>query len=347
MHTTEVVKPQAANPALRTSVHPKETSGPVLPNGTYGDALRSRFPIEYPATEKAYSCWDAFDHTERAESLRVCRDWAWFAREDATGSIRVLSSACHLRWCPICAHARSSYTTYQIIPWLQSLTRPKLLTLTLKHSNAPLQHQITHLYKFYSSLKKKPIWKKAVQGGVWFFQVKKSTDGTQWHPHLHILLDSEFMPHNELCAVWQRITGSSSIVDIRVVWNIRNAVKYVARYATRPCTLSSLDLSDAVTVMQALHGRRIAGSWGSASVVKLSYPKIAENQAYTSLGKWEQVLEESSSNPAAAQILAAWRTGESLPASVFLHDPHQDIPGDIPLLTETSLPYVAASLWDP
>ncbi|GAI69705.1 unnamed protein product, partial [marine sediment metagenome] len=86
-----------------TSVHTEETSVQLPKHLSYGEELRLKYPSEWDATRDAYALWDLDDGGTRLDRLEECRTYAWFAIHETTGSVRVLSSACHLRWCPLCA----------------------------------------------------------------------------------------------------------------------------------------------------------------------------------------------------------------------------------------------------
>lgn len=51
-------------------------------------------------------------------------------------------------------------------------------------------------------------------------------------PHLHLALDTEFIPQRLLSQWWEEITGSP-IVDIRVIRSERGMARYLAKYLTK------------------------------------------------------------------------------------------------------------------
>ncbi|GAI91254.1 unnamed protein product, partial [marine sediment metagenome] len=173
---------KAAIPAQDpTSVHTEETSVQLPSHLSYGEELRLKYPNEWDATADAYSAWDSDDGGSRLDRLEECRTYAWFAIHETTGIVRVLSSACHLRWCPLCAEARARFLAHSVRAWYKSARAPKLLTLTLRHSDIPLQSQIDFLYECFRKLRRSKYISSRIRGGIWFFQIKwmKKTDG--WH----------------------------------------------------------------------------------------------------------------------------------------------------------------------
>lgn len=265
-----------------SSVHPKETTHENLPKIGYRDSLIILCKDEYNATKTAYHQWDIETKKFRELELDECRTNAWFAIHMPTRTVRVLSSACRLRWCPLCSKSKSSRIVENLKPWLHLSKGSKFLTLTLRHSQESLDAQITRLYSCFVTFRSRSFVKRSIRGGVWFFQIKWSNESQSWHPHLHCVLDSEYMAHRLIKAIWHKITGDSDIVDIRSVRSKKKAAEYVARDAARPARLSDLPLPQAVEVMSAMHGRRLCGTWGSAKGLKLTEtPKAAKDEYYS------------------------------------------------------------------
>jgi len=160
-------------------------------------------------------------------------------------------------------------TTNAVDEWLQIQKYPKMITVTLKHSDDPLQLQIKRLYACFQKLKRRAYFQRLITGGVWFFQLKLNLKTQQWHPHIHCLVAGKFLPHARLKSLWHKITGDSNIVDIRPVKDLENASTEVARYATSPADITRMDLEQAVDVHYATKGKRICGSWGTAKKITL------------------------------------------------------------------------------
>jgi hypothetical protein len=160
-------------------------------------------------------------------------------------------------------------TTHAVDEWLQIQKFPKMITLTLKHSDDPLQLQIKRLYDSFRKLRRRAYFQNLITGGVWFFQLKLNLRTEQWHPHIHCLVAGKFLPHNRLKMLWKEITHDSNIVDIRPVRDLENASTEVARYATSPADITRMDLEQAIDVYYSTKNRRICGSWGTAKKITL------------------------------------------------------------------------------
>ena len=85
-----------------------------------------------------------------------------------------------------------------------------------------------------------------------------------WHPLVHVLVDSDYIPKRMLKAAWHKITLDSFIIDIRKVSDPDKAAKYVARYATVPADLLKCSVAEGSALVIGLKGRRMCGCFGSA-----------------------------------------------------------------------------------
>lgn len=217
--------------------------------------------------------------------LQACRRYAWFVQSSITKKLRVQSSRCKLRWCPICRDVSRMIVTTAVNEWLLIQKYPKMITLTLKHNDDPLQVQIKHLYKSFLTLRRRAYFQRLITGGVWFFQLKFNERAQQWHPHIHCLVAGNFLPHARLKSLWLKITGDSNVVDIRPVKDLESCSNEVARYATSPADITAVNLQRALEIHYATKHRRICGSWGSAKSLVLR-PKPLDDT-----GEWSKVAD--------------------------------------------------------
>lgn len=328
-------------------VHTEETTGSPQAQISYGEQLRQNYPNEWPATADAYCAWDSEDFSDRLPRLENCRSDAWFAINVHDHTVRVISNACHLRWCPLCAQARANFLARSVRAWYYTAKQPKLLTLTLRHSNEPLEHQINHIYNAFRNLRRCKYMADRIRGGIWFFQITWSKTTNQWHPHLHALLDAQYIPKREIQARWNKYTEGSDIIDIRGCWSPESAANHVARYATRPGTLSSVPPTERLELLLTLHGRRIVGAWGSARKVPLAPPKSVDKDSWKYLGSFEQVFSQSAYNQNAKAIILAWRLGITVPGDIQIdHESFEPEPATW-LQDSVGNDYYDQSLYDP
>lgn len=301
-----------------TQVHNIETT--VAPD-TYDSyrAYRTSFCTdEVEATQQLYSILDENPEKPKLKALNECRKWAWFVRDSENGHVHVMSNSCRLRWCPICSTARSRYMVQNIRPWISSLNTPRFLTLTMKHSNAPLAHQIDILYKNFRNLRLNKQFKEYVHGGIWFFQVKLNKAKDQWHPHIHCILQGKYIPHVFLSKLWYRVTKCSHIVDIRLVTDPEHAANEVSKYSARPAHLKDYDIELRIEIYHAMHGRRLCGKWGTAKAVSLSPPKKLDKDQFPRVGSWTVVIGMKSEDARAQAIYDAWSQNLPLASDISI-----------------------------
>jgi hypothetical protein len=304
--------------ANNTSVHTEETSAFQNIPHNYQEYRRRYCESEWLQTEKLYSHIDSIDNKSRSEKLRDCRKFAWFARNNETGKVRVLSNACRLRWCPICSNAKTKHLTVEVSEWLKHVKNPKFSTFTMKHTSAPLSEQIKWLYEHFRLFRQRKSIQKYFHGGVWFFQLKKSKSTDEWHPHLHCILDSKFIPQELLSNEWQIQTHSSKIVDIRAVYKPEKVAEYVARYCSRPAKLEDYSMNDAIEIFTVFHGKRLCGTWGTGRTVSLRPHKISSEETWKSIGSWTNVVTQKESLPRARAIIEAWISGAPIIDGIYV-----------------------------
>lgn len=294
------------------SVHHEETSHTNASIPSYGQRLRQGCLEQYDAADRIYSYLDKINNSSKHFNLENCRSTAWFVRNIESGEVRVAANSCHLRWCPVCSDSRRAYLSRSVSEWVDQQSHPKFLTLTIKHSNAPLSFQIDNLYRFFRLLRKRRDFDKSVPGGFWFFQIKKSKNSQQWHPHLHCLISGRYIPHSRLVSMWKDITFNSTVIDIRPIRDPAKASNDAARYAACPGSLSGLPFDDALELVESMHGRRICGTWGTARSVSLRPPTSIDKSEWETVGNWYSVWGQKATNQDAKDILEAWAQNHPL-----------------------------------
>jgi len=197
---------------------------------------------------------------------------------------------------------------------------PKLLTVTLKHTQNPLDEQIDFLYKSFAKLRNRKICKDAIRGGIWFFQITYNQKTGEWHPHIHALLDSGYMLHAKLVSAWHDITTDSHIVHIRAVHNPEKTLSHNARYAARPSSLLKIPKSLWKELYYAFDKRRICGTWGTARKISLRPSKPEDSKKWHDIGGFRSVMAMKDSDDNARAIFDSWTLGLSLPEGIEMID---------------------------
>ena len=205
-----------------------------------------------------------------------CNCWVMQA-DDGSGRLRMAADRCHSRWCEACAAERRRTICRNLLDGLAARRNEsrglRFLTLTLKHNDAPLREQMDRLYACWRKLRALPRFKKAIDGGISFFEVKISRKDGRWHPHLHTLIDGDYLAKEMISAAWLKITGDSYIIDIKLVRNAEQAAGYIAKYAAKAIDHSVWhDASRLEEAMLAFRNRRTLATFGTFRRMNLSKP---------------------------------------------------------------------------
>lgn len=200
---------------------------------------------------------------ERQFRFRACGREAYVAVDRRNrGNIRVLSNHCGDRLCQVCGNLRS----YRLRAALMRKIHGKhatFLTLTVGGDRSNLRKTIDHLYQSFARLRRSPLWKKRVYGGAAFLEIHYSEKSQQWHPHLHIVMMSEYIDQGILSQAWKAATGDSFIVDIRRIRQDKLVAYYVTKYASKPLDGSfTKETSLLCEAIVALKGRRLCLTFG-------------------------------------------------------------------------------------
>lgn len=231
---------------------------------------------------------DAFARLEiseiRGTAYARCGSNAWLVQsrsEKRDFSLR--SDCCHDRWCPACAKTRACVIRSNLEPLLKDRTI-RLVTLTLKHTDAPLTDRVSRLFDCFSRLRKLKLWTEAIDGGVAFTEVKINPDTLRWHPHIHAITVGRYLPLQRLKAAWLAVTGDSHIVDVRIVKDPGKVASYVTKYCTKPADNDLYRIPNALDeAIVALKGRRLITTFGIWRSVALLHWESKE--------EWSAILE--------------------------------------------------------
>lgn len=297
----------------------QETSVQLSIPSTYQAVFKRSCSTEWQQTYALYKLLDDAGTTRRAEFLQKCRTEAYFHVHRETRQVKVASNHCNLRWCPLCSQAKSRHIAAEVNAWLPTQSHPKFMTLTLKHTAAPLRYQIECLYKAFRNLRRNKFFKKHCTGGIWFFQIKRSGKDGLWHPHLHCIITGGYIDGRKLSREWLKVSHSSKIVDIQSVKKADSVSQYVARYCARPSNLEGLPIDMGIELIQAMEGLRICGKWGTGRTLNLRPKSTFTSTEWECVGSWSTIRELLRFHESAKAIVSAWRTGTPLPQGVSLH----------------------------
>lgn len=207
--------------------------------------------------------------------------------------LRVMSEKCRHRFCPACQAERGSIIRRNIEFLAKTAKNSlKLLTLTLAHTSGLLRPQVDRLTRAFREMRRLKFWKDHVLAAVWVMEVKIGRDG-RWHPHLHVILDSPYIPHATICAAWLACTQDSYIVDIRPI-SANKGAAYISKYVTKPIDASVWQCPDKLEeFILAIKGKRTCaalGTWRKLPLAERQEDEIdLAAEIDTSPGNWRTI----------------------------------------------------------
>lgn len=318
--------------AAVTSLDPQETKSAPHPMASPGEHPRAR-ESSVAFRHRAYQ-WHrtkvvrAFEanmaHETRVFAYLGCGTSAWVMRSRTDPEHFALrSECCHDRWCPACSKSRAMVLRCNLEPLLKGRAI-RFVTLTLKHDDSPLNVKLDLLHSCFDALRQRSFWTAAVDAGVAFLEVKHNTETSRWHPHLHVLCVGRYLPQATLKSEWLAVTGTSHIVDVRLVKDENKVAQYVTKYITKPCPNDLYrDHAALCEAIRTLKGRRLVttfGAWRGHALLK--------NET---LDDWEPLMPWP-------ELLTRCREGDPIAIGIYRSVSKSDWIAD-----DTSLPSTRAS----
>ncbi len=218
---------------------------------------------------------------------------------------------CKNRLCPFCQKARSANIARQVHTLICSMKEPAHIVLTVKSDVGDLAPQIARLRTCFAKLRRSKLWRDNVTSGCYTVEVTINPKTGRWHPHLHVLADTPYIPQRLLRSAWHRITGDSHVVWIARVHNRDAAAWEISKYAGKPARIHELTNPQLLEFADAVHGQRMMQSFGKKPVGALHDVDATDTDkpdAFTiSSGKLRQLAALGHKWPAAFAVLAAKR----------------------------------------
>lgn len=307
--------------AFSSSLDPQETKSPKPESDKLTDywVPRPEFSTE-PITdpENAFrhghwkmrrrKVWDSLKRTgangQVLDRFANCGSGARVEWSPSEKRYRIRAHYCHHRLCLACGEARSRKIASALTKHLRSHPA-RFVTLTLRHSAAKLTDQLNRLYRSFAVLRRRNFWKDRVSGGAAFLEIKYKPETRTWHPHLHILAQTDWLPQKDLSAEWLAVTGDSYIVDVRPIADAAACTAYVCKYASKPLDPSLYCIPDILDEAAcSLRGRRLCLTFAGWRGLKLEQPS-PDPDDWVLIGRLDELWDRAERGDIeAARILA-------------------------------------------
>lgn len=177
---------------------------------------------------------------------------------------------CGNRFCCICGSPRRRKIKAKITAIVDSLNTPpgfsiKLLTLTIPNVSEVKDGYLA-LTKSFRRLRQRQWFRNRTLGGCWVVEVTGSPG--KWHVHAHVMLESRYLPHKVLVALWRSVSPGF-IVHIKAL-----PTKAIIGYITKYVSKSEVEEAYQLQVSEGLKGTRLFQAFGSWHAVSCAVKKI-------------------------------------------------------------------------
>ncbi len=183
------------------------------------------------------------------------------------GHIFCVPVYCGDRFCSVCGVARRFRIRARLEFLIKNL-KPlpgynlKHLSLTIKNQQN-LSLMTTAIMKSFRKLRQTASWKAHVSGGAFVIEI---TGGrSNWHAHLHIIIQSKYYKWEDLLKLWMRLSAG------RGVWINDIPTSAVVNHLTPYITKSKVPDADLDELNEALKGTRLFQPFGSWYAINLLY----------------------------------------------------------------------------
>lgn len=201
-------------------------------------------PLEHVATENGHlrafrasqrlaGIYEKHGYDERANKVRACgKAYSFYVCHECGEYCYLSEFRCDDRLCALCGRARVARLLESYGGVLKAIQQPKMLTVSMRsRPQGELKQAVKELWDAFNRLRHRSIW-RAVRGAIVSLEITWNPRARTWHPHLHILLESEFILWERLRVSWGECTlGEGTSVYIqrcRPGWE-RELLKYITK----------------------------------------------------------------------------------------------------------------------
>lgn len=190
----------------------------------------------FRSSQKLASIYTSMGYFERAEKVRACgKAYSFYVCHDCGSYCYLQEFHCDDRLCSLCARARVKKLLEAYGMALRDLKGARMVTVSMRSRPAgELKYAVKELWDAFTRLRHRAVW-KSVRGAIVSLEITWNAKHHSWHPHLHVLVDSQFIDWYRLRGAWSAVTlGEGSSVYIqrcRAGWE-RELIKYVTKVSS-------------------------------------------------------------------------------------------------------------------
>jgi len=165
---------------------------------------------------------------------------------------------CRNRFCSVCSVHRNRAIRYKLTEFMNNRTLRKgdsfkFLTLTIKNQY-DLNRMTDDILRSFRRLRQRSLWKKLVRGGAFVIEVTRKSES--WHVHLHIVIESGFLPFKSLLSEWSDVSTGTGVYIKKI--HSSQVVGYITKYLTK----GEVPVQEQLFMTSVLKGRRLFQPFG-------------------------------------------------------------------------------------
>lgn len=183
---------------------------------------------------------------------------------------------CKNRFCPLCSPRRSARIANRLnflINKIQKRPEFGLKMITLSMANCgDVALGIRQLVSAFRRMRNRRLWKMYVDGGAFVIEVTGRPGN--WHPHIHAIVYSRYIPWKSLHKTWSQVSGGNAVFISACSPDA--AIKYTTKYISKSVVPAHLQeqLSEALRRFRLFQR---FGSWHKVSLPSRLYDHRCED----------------------------------------------------------------------
>lgn len=173
-----------------------------------GSGSKSIAQRAFRSKERVADAYESLGFDDRAGKVRACgRSYSLFVCHSCGQCCELRCFRCDDRLCQLCARSRVARLLQAYGKVLKGLEGARMVTISMRSRPlGELKLAVKELWDAFKRLRHRKIW-KLVRGAIAALEITFNPQSQTWHPHLHIVVDSKFIPWGDLHAVWGSVTA--------------------------------------------------------------------------------------------------------------------------------------------
>jgi len=187
----------------------------------------------FKSSQKLSRIYAERGYGERARKVGACgKTYSFYVCHGCGEFCYLAEFRCDDRLCALCGRARVARLLESYGGVLKGVKNAKMVTVSMRSRPVgELKQAVKELWDAFTRLRHRVIW-KTVKGSIASLEITFNGRDRTWHPHLHILVDSQFMVWENLRDAWIESTAGEGrsvyIQKARAGWECE-LIKYITK----------------------------------------------------------------------------------------------------------------------